>query len=702
MKRSQKVAIGILLACMALMLGLGTWNYVQDRTHTFHTHHRWVERVSTRILSERLSSTRWVKSLSGRNKDDIREELFSRPDFVGAYWFNVKTHEFERWVIPSFVKILTIPDPRLVVTQLNASNTHSTQLGPVLLLLGSFYNTVAQPIDSRHALVVIQEAPEIKVILEEETHWGHVHAFVYDFEHHPLFIGGDLASIQDVVSDALARALAGQKSGRLALGGLQRWKWMVSFHAAPNLDWLFILMEPAPGIYYPLILYCISLVCLLWLTSVPWKAAQTLKRAREEQELRQFAIRVENFIRGKDVSLAEPPYPFNELAPIVYALRWLMPQYKKAEAYPQEFGLERKLLSLLIESLPEGILFFNSQGSLQLGNELGKVFLALQQEPGREIKMQSGVQIPRGFLEPYTEPVFTGAQKNIGKEVEVGWADGKHLYRVWVEAVEVDDKVEGFIVVVRDITFRKQWEYMQEQVLSGITHDLRGPLSAIMGYLDLLKRQTKDGPPKAQEYVALAREAGTRLTQMISDILDVVRFEQGKVEMEVQSIPVETFFTRVRNIFGVTAAQKSVTLKLEIAQRGMMVCGDQKLLERIFDNLVGNAIKFTPSNGTITVTADRENGRAVFRVTDTGRGIPKEAQSRIFDKFQQVRPGDRSAGYGLGLAVVKFIIEAHKGEIRVESEVDKGSTFTFWIPDQPVTAKANASPEASGGESVRS
>src|SRR5439155_5019383 len=107
-------------------------------------------------------------------------------------------------------------------------------------------------------------------------------------------------------------------------------------------------------------------------------------RAREGGDLRQFAQRVDNFVKGKDVVLHERPYPFNELMPIVSSLRWLMPQWKRAEAYPQEFGLERKLLSLLIESLPEGILFFNSQGALQLGNELGKVFMALQQEKSRE------------------------------------------------------------------------------------------------------------------------------------------------------------------------------------------------------------------------------------------------------------------------------------------------------------------------------
>ncbi len=543
--------------------------------------------------------------------------------------------------------------------------------------------------------------PISTIILDQESRWVHWHAFVYDSERHPLFAAAILRSSAGAGRDARSRGESGEKSGNVSLNRLLAWQWVETFHVIPNLNWVVIIAEPASWVYFPFILFLVSVGCIFWLAGIPWKAAESLRRAREAQDLKQFALRVDNFVHGKDVALNEPPYPFNELTPIVQSLRWLMPQWKKAEAFPKELGLERKLLSLLIETLPEGILFFNAQGALQLGNELGKVFLALQQEAGREFKMVSGVQIPRGFLEPFADPVFTGQQKNLGKEIEVSWADGKHLYRVWVESVDVDDKIEGFIVVVRDITFRKQWEYVQEQVLSGITHDLRGPLSAIMGYLDLLKRQLKEGPPKAVEYVGLAREAGVRLTQMVSDILDVVRFEQGKIDLEIQAIPVEEMFHRLQNIFGVTAGQKNVTLKLSVSKRDMVASGDPKLLERVLDNLVGNAIKFTPNGGTISVSAQRGKGRVTFEVSDTGRGIPKEAQSRIFDKFQQVRPGDRSAGYGLGLAVAKFIVEAHKGEIRVESEVEQGSTFTFWIPDQPVTVKAEPSPEASPGAPSR-
>ncbi len=702
MKRSRLYAVVLLLTSIAGMAGLGYWNFAQTRSEVFRRHERWVQKVSGEILAERRAGAHWLNDLRDLSPKEIKHELYAQPDFVVAFWFDIKTHEFERWVNPSSVTPIQTPEPRMVLVQLRATETQTTQLGPLLAIKKTLYTTVALPLDKNHALVAVLEAPRIHKILEEESRGGHLHTFVYDRDRNPLFVSAEEPLIKPALSSALTRAQGGEQSGDVSFQPRQSWQWAATFHVVPELDWVVVLAEIAPWVYMPLLLFLVSLVCLFWLSGLPWKAAESVRRSREAQDLRQFALRVDNFVRGKDVMLNEPPYPFNELTPIVQSLRWLLPQWKKAEAFPKELGLERKLLSLLIESLPEGILFFNAQGSMQLGNELGKVFFALQQETGREYKMVSGVQVPRGFLEPYVDPVFTGQQKNLGKEVEVSWADGKHLYRIWVESVDVDDKIEGFIVVVRDITFRKQWEYVQEQVLSGITHDLRGPLSAIMGYLDLLRRQLKDGPAKAREYVGLAREAGVRLTQMVSDILDVVRFEQGKIDLEIQAIPVEDVFHRLQNIFGVTAGQKNVVIKFTMAARGILVSGDPKMLERVLDNLVGNAIKFTPPNGVITVSAQRGKARTIFEVADTGRGIPKEAQSRIFDKFQQVRPGDRSAGYGLGLAVAKFIVEAHKGEIRVESEVDQGSRFTFWIPDQSITAPKAASPEASAGESARS
>src|SRR2546430_1914250 len=115
MKRRKRFAIGFLWGSVALMAGIGGWNVLQSHRHLLRTHERWVDRVSSRIESERLSASRSLKGFPGMSREEIRRELFSRPDFVGAYWFDVRSHEFERWVIPSFERILTAPDPRLVV-----------------------------------------------------------------------------------------------------------------------------------------------------------------------------------------------------------------------------------------------------------------------------------------------------------------------------------------------------------------------------------------------------------------------------------------------------------------------------------------------------------------------------------------------------------------------------------------------------------
>src|SRR5450631_3725332 len=129
MKRGRFYATGFLLFSVALMTGLGVWNFVQSRQHALSSHHQWVERVSTRILAERLSKGHALENLQDLDRDEIRRALFPRPDFAGAYWFDVRTHEFERWVTPAFVRLLTSPDPRLVVSQLQATEARTIQLG---------------------------------------------------------------------------------------------------------------------------------------------------------------------------------------------------------------------------------------------------------------------------------------------------------------------------------------------------------------------------------------------------------------------------------------------------------------------------------------------------------------------------------------------------------------------------------------------
>jgi signal transduction histidine kinase len=693
MKPKRYIYRLLMLVGIAGILGLTFWDVYQVRSAAMSRNQRWVTSMSEMLSAERQMLTRWIERFPLQSST-LRDVANSRKDVSALFLLDLRSQESQKWTRPGMKETLEPLDPRLGALQLEAISKQQTLTGPIVIAGKKPFFTVARPLGKRRVLITFVDASRVWDILRDEASIWHMRASIYDNDKRLLFSSVEPIVPPETLDKAFRKLRAQKGSGIVDLPNRLAWIWLVTAHHDPASDWIFTITQRVSTVYAPAIFFIICMLGVILLVRFPFMMAARARREETAQALYAYSAKVDNYLRGRDVILTDPPSLVREMGPIAATVRWLMPQWKKAEAFPRELALERKLLSLLVESLPEGILFFNAQGGLQLSNELGRVFLALEQE-GREPRMVSGVQVPRGFLEPYLEPVFTGQQPNLGKEVEVAWADGKHLYRLWAEHVEAEPgKTGGFIVVVRDITFRKQWEYVQEQVLSGITHDLRGPLSAVLGYIDLMKRQLGDtAAPKVNEYLRMAREAGVRLSQMVTDILDVVRFEQGKIDLVPEPIPVVELFQRLKNTFGVIAEQKKVNLKMAIlGESTLQASADRKLLERVLDNLVGNAIKFTPAEGNITITAKADGSRVVFDVVDTGRGIPREAQSRIFDKFQQVRPGDRSAGYGLGLAVSKFIVEAHKGEIRVESEVGMGSRFSFWIPTRPIDSRGDGDP----------
>jgi len=682
-----------LLIGIAGMAGIAGWYAYTVEQTIFKTNARWVDRMGRFVDAQLASRKRFLQDLSPSSSDSLASIARQSNDIVALFDIDSKNRIAREWRSDR-LEGFDANHPRLGVLQLKAVETNQFQTGPLIFFNKKLLSSWAIPFGNSHVLLILTEESSLLDLISEESELWQVKSFVYDEDRNPLFHYGPSPFPTPVILDLYQRIRSGgEKSGIVPLLYQKEiWRGLATYHYEFRTRWTFIVIQSAIYFYFPFFFFLIALIAMLAIVKIPFEASYRIRKEGISIALEGYAIRVDNFIRGKDAVLADPPSPHTELMLIAQSLRWMMPLWKRAEAFPKELNLERRLLALLIESLPEGILFFNAQGGLQLSNELGRVFLGLQQEAGKEMKLVNGIQISRGFMEPFLEPVLTGSQPNLGKEVEVAWADGKHLYRVWVEKVEGDPgKTLGFISVIRDITFRKQWENVQEQMLSAITHDLRGPLSAVMGYIDLGKKilTKENGNPKVLEYLTLAREGGLRLNQMVTDILDAVRFEQGKVDMEIESILVVDVFQRLQNTFGVMSEQKKINLKLQVhGESSMAVTGDRKLLDRVLDNLVGNALKFTPPDGTITVSAKKGQGRITFEVSDTGRGIPKEAQSRIFDKFQQVNPGDRAKGYGLGLSVVKFIIEAHKGEIHVDSEVDKGSRFIFWLPDVPAPVKS--------------
>ena len=259
-----------------------------------------------------------------------------------------------------------------------------------------------------------------------------------------------------------------------------------------------------------------------------------------------------------------------------------------------------------------------------------------------------------------------------------------------VDEVEVVARVKSLVRVKRqreelDLAYAelRRVEAMREDLTSMIVHDLRTPLTSLLTGLQSLELLGELTPDQL-EMVWIAVSGGQTLLSLINDLLDIGKMESGTVELKRQEIaPGKMIDDAAAQVFALLP-NKRLTLTKEAPDTLPALSADQDKLCRTLVNLLGNAIKFTPPDGIITLTVryDAAQAELIFSVSDTGEGIPKEAFERIFEKFGQVetRKAGRTMSTGLGLTFCKLAVEAHGGRIWVESEPGKGSTFSFTIP----------------------
>lgn len=238
----------------------------------------------------------------------------------------------------------------------------------------------------------------------------------------------------------------------------------------------------------------------------------------------------------------------------------------------------------------------------------------------------------------------------------------------------------GYAAVMQDITHLKALDKMKSEFVSTVSHDLRSPLTTIKGFVQLLP---KAGPftPQQQEFSAKILKGVDNITELIQDLLDIGKIEAG-VGLEMDVCQLDAIINKVVEDLRSQAEAKRQRLDVELPPQLSPVLGNELRLGQVVANLVGNAIKYTPDGGLISVRANNSNGQIVVSVQDTGIGIPLADQPYIFDKFYRVESEETASisGTGLGLAIVKSVIERHNGRVWVKSEPGVGSTFTFILP----------------------
>jgi signal transduction histidine kinase len=271
----------------------------------------------------------------------------------------------------------------------------------------------------------------------------------------------------------------------------------------------------------------------------------------------------------------------------------------------------------------------------------------------------------------------------------------RHLERTLVPVRDEDKAISGWLLIFRDITEEVELAKSREETIYMLVHDLRSPLSVTMGSLQTMNAWLGMGrTDDVQRLLDLAHNGGQRMLQLLNNLLDTYKFENGSMPLNIEPLPVLPWLTDVQNQFVPAAASVGLTIQVEVEPGLPMIGGDKGHMMRVLSNLMDNAVKFTPDGGDIKLWASLNRGRRVNEVlvgvSDTGVGIPVAEQERLFDKFQQIASSKgRSQGTGLGLTYCKLVVEAHNGRIWVESEgiPGEGSTFYMALPvyedDQP-------------------
>lgn len=342
--------------------------------------------------------------------------------------------------------------------------------------------------------------------------------------------------------------------------------------------------------------------------------------------------------------------------------------------------LEYKNLQLrsILKSISNGILAIDIEGNILLINDEAKKMINCPKEvmvEGRNISFAI-----RNDLILKQIMMFMGSKVN--EKTIINMEDGRFL-RIKLDPVYLQNNksiVIGSIVNIEDISERVRAENMRKDFVANVSHELKTPLTSISGFAETLKLNENIDKETRNRFLTIIDGEANRLRRLIDDILTLSFIENDKKE-EKEAINLYSVYRRVEDMLMISARTKNISLNCD-ADETIKIAANADYVKQIILNLVDNAIKYTPENGDVNVKIFADKDDAVIKVSDTGMGIPKEDQARIFERFYRVdKARSREiGGTGLGLAITKHIAMNLGGTISVESELEKGSTFTVRIP----------------------
>ena len=346
-------------------------------------------------------------------------------------------------------------------------------------------------------------------------------------------------------------------------------------------------------------------------------------------------------------------------------------------------------LDATISSIADGVAVYGPTGEIVRMNAAAEEILGVSPEqrklPLAERLALLRVETPQGTPFPPEETPAWRALRGetaLGVVMAIHHADGS---TVWISASGApirtpDGKLLGAVSIFTNITPLHELQVQREDLLHTVSHDLRTPLTIIQAQAQLLKRMLEMAGQNGRQRrsVETIVTAARRMNAMIQDLVDSARLESGQLRLERQPLDLEAF---VADLLGRSReVLETGRVKVDIAKGLPPVSADPNRLERILTNLLSNALKYSPPETDVLLTGQRTDDQVTVSVSDRGAGIPGDDLPHLFDRFYRVRRAKRAEGLGLGLYITRMLVEAHGGRIWVESEVGKGSTFSFTLP----------------------
>ncbi len=328
---------------------------------------------------------------------------------------------------------------------------------------------------------------------------------------------------------------------------------------------------------------------------------------------------------------------------------------------------ERAKYEAIIADINDGVIILDNEQKLLIVNRVARETLGLSTASiGQPILgLIENPDLRAALLQPLESPI---------KYHELNLDNGR-VFSIQHTSIQQI----GSAITLHDITFLKKLDVIKNEFIHTVSHDMRSPLTAVMGYAELIsKAGTLNDQQK--EFLHRLQESVYNITTLINDLLDLGRIEAG-FDTRRTSLQLEDILQNSLAMFDSLVIQKRIHLEKEISPALPALRADPVRMRQMVDNLIGNAVKYTPNDGTIHVNLSAKEHQVVLEISDTGPGIPMDEQARIFEKFYRgSNVLDVPKGSGLGLAIVKSIVESHQGRVWVQSTFGKGSTFIVVLP----------------------